>query len=336
MLSLAKLFPNQSTTTDSSNGILDISKWKIDEKKTKIQEIYDNFKILQENLDLPEYQKFIFDNFGELIDTYSRCSDYLGRYEPSLIYNNKMIEYDLININQFMEYIKKINMKMKYNIRIGGVIIKIIEYIKNNDDDKFVMLWNKYKSLIFSNNLFICDCYSDSKIQNMLPDEVLVDIFTNFTVEKFMKSLQSLESFSKEEIIKNYLNICKKLNLHQDTIYNYTRTTLYESHYMYMDFVKCCYEADKDKFKTVFFDMAFVHYMAVNKNKPSFGEKNLLTYVDKILDSGDYNEFLRTYMPHLISYKIIDDIAKKQIEIERKLDLIMQKLNIYDGSNNDN
>jgi cell division protein FtsB len=70
MLSIAKLFPNQYTTIVGQNGILDIAKWKREIKKTKIQEIYNNFTILEENLDLLEYQKFIFDNFGELIADY--------------------------------------------------------------------------------------------------------------------------------------------------------------------------------------------------------------------------------------------------------------------------
>ncbi len=303
----------------SQEHILNINNWNIQNKnKEIIEKVYNNFAILENNLDVLEYQKFIFDNFGELINIYCKCLIELKMLNnnKNMFYNNKMVEYNLINIGQFIKYIKSEEYYQKIIIKI---IEKIIQYIISQNE-KFNELWNKYEPLILNRNIFICLFYDDSKIQEMVKDEILQDKFESFTIREIINEI--INFGNTDYIIKNYLSICKKLKLHQDAIYDYVKKQLHNLNLTQINLLKLCYKEDNCRFKNLFFDKLSIIYN--NKEDKS----NFYVYIKESLTFNDYQEFIRERLPIIFNYKIIDDIYKKQEEIEKKLDLIMQKLSI--------
>lgn len=306
MNKLFSCLSNQKYKKISETHFLNIGNLHFEKKQCK------NFEILENNLDVLEYQEFIFSNFGELINIYIEC---INDKENFFFYNKKLLEYNLINVEQFINYI---NNKKDCPITVIKIIKKIIEFIILRNE-KFDELWNKYEPLILSKNIFICLCYDNCKIQEKINNEILKNKFESFTITEIV-NYRPLTINLRNQIIKNYLSICKKLELHQNEIYDYVKERLRYFSDEQFEIACCCYKENNSKFKKIFFKKLVLYYYSKNNTISSY------EIIKNILTPDDYDELIREHIPTIFNYKIIENIYKKQEELEKKLDMIMKKL----------
>jgi len=308
MFNLSK-YSKVNTAGLESDGLFIFKNWKNGQ-------VTDNLTTIANNLDLPEFQKFIFENLTNLFEFELDTTIYMN---ASI---EKMIKYNLINIPNIQNYCRQTGdvPSLQYQKFISCLFIYIIQKMNSID------IFNKYVELLQFDPDFVLKNYEIIKNREYLTVDNVDFIFSRFSIARRDKTSFQLQPNTHLllyiEIMRQFNKKGKLVSVNKYLTESPIKTEQdFKLHKYWSEFTP--------DYKEIFYKkISLWSYSYCSSD--SWSERRDLKdrFLTTNLEPEDYYSYCAKYNRLIFNYQMVEKILKNQENIETKLNKIMNKLGI--------